>query len=125
MSLPVPSRNVSDVVILDVPHKFWLHSVRLRDHIRGMLNNGVRAFVLNLENVDYVDSMAIGQLVSVWTIARDNGARVTLLKPSRRVQIALQLTRLDDVFQVFDDEAEAVSGSRESGPARPGDSLSS
>src|SRR5690348_1001939 len=105
----VPSRIVSDAVIIDMPAKFWLLSIPLCQSVVSLLDDGHRYFVLNLSAVDFVDNLGIGQLITVWTTVKDKGGRVSLLKPSRRVSIAMQLTQLFTIFEVYEDEAAAIA----------------
>ena len=105
----IPSRTISDIVVLDMTSKFWLTLASLNDQVAQMLEGGSRRFILNLEFVDFLDSMAIGQFISLWSQIRNHDGNLVLLKPCRRVKIALQMTQLYDHFQVADDEENAVS----------------
>ena len=64
--------------------------------------------VLNLREVNYVDSGGLGTLVSLYTSARNAGGAVKLANLSRRVGDLLQLTKLVTIFEVFDDEEAAA-----------------
>jgi len=108
MSLAVMSRMVSGVMIVDMAGRLGLPDVTLRLRINDWLEEGHRAFVLNLANVSYVDSFGLSQLISVWTSVRNRGGRLLLLKPSAHVQTLLQITKLDTVFDVLTEEAHAV-----------------
>ena len=112
MALSVPTRIVSDVVVIDMPAKFWLLSIPLCQSVVQLLDDGHQNFVLNLVAVDFVDNLGIGQLITVWTTVKDKGGRVSLLNPSRRVCIAMQLTQLFTIFEVFEDEAAAVGNAK-------------
>jgi anti-sigma B factor antagonist len=64
--------------------------------------------VLNLHEVNYVDSGGLGTLVSLYTTARNAGGAVKLARVNRRVGDLLQLTKLVTIFEVFDDEEAAA-----------------
>src|SRR5581483_69086 len=67
MPLVITSRLVSDVVIVDVNGRLCLPDVGLREHVNELLEEGHRAFVLNLAKVPYVDSFGLGQLITICT----------------------------------------------------------
>ena len=79
-----------------------------RDIIRDMSAKGNKKLLLNLSEVSYIDSSGIGEMVSGFTTVTNNGGQLKLLGLSKRVKDLLQITELYRVFEVFDDEAEAV-----------------
>ena len=112
MSLAIRSRIVSGVVIVDVSGRLCFLEVALRDHVKELLAQGHRAFVLNLADVPYVDSFGLGQLITIWTSVRSNGGQLILLRPTDHVQKLLEITRLNSVFHTSSEEAQAVSSVR-------------
>jgi len=109
MTIEMKSRKASDVVILDLPGRLSAFERTLWLRINEFINNGERHFVLNLSDIDYLDAGGLGQLVSVWTLVRSSGGWVTLLHPRKRVRSLLELTKLDTIFEIFDQEIQAVS----------------
>jgi anti-sigma B factor antagonist len=79
-----------------------------RDTLREMTRKGEKKLLLNLEDVSYIDSSGIGELVSGFTSVTNQGGQLKLLKLTKRVKDLLQITKLYTVFEVFEDEAEAV-----------------
>jgi anti-sigma B factor antagonist len=69
---------------------------------------GHKKLLLNLADVTYIDSSGIGELVSGFTTVTNQGGRLKLLRLTKRVKDLLQITKLYTVFEVYDDEAEAV-----------------
>jgi anti-sigma B factor antagonist len=63
-------------------------------------------------DVDYIDSSGLGELVSAFTTAKNQQAEVKLLNLTRKVQGLLQLTKLYTVFDIYDDEAHAITAFR-------------
>jgi anti-sigma B factor antagonist len=84
-------------------------SVQLRDAIRGLIGKGKKNILLNMGDVDYIDSSGLGELVSAFTTAKNQQAEVKLLKLTKKVQGLLQLTKLYTVFDIKDDEAIAIA----------------
>ena len=80
----------------------------LRDSVREMLAKGQKKIVLNLADVNYIDSSGIGELVSAFTTVKNSGGELKLLNLTKKVHDLLQITKLYTVFDVKDDEALAV-----------------
>ncbi len=111
MALTIASREVDGVVVLDLSGRITLGegSVQLRDAIRGLIGKGKKNVLLNMGEVNYIDSSGLGELVSAYTTAKNQQAEVKLLKLTRKVHDLLQLTKLYTVFDIKDDEASAIA----------------
>ncbi|HET8636845.1 MAG TPA: STAS domain-containing protein [Acidobacteriaceae bacterium] len=111
MTMKVSSRQVDGVTILDLSGRITLGegSVQLRDAVRDLLAKGQKHILLNLGDVNYIDSSGIGELVSAYTTARNQGGELKLLNLTKKVHDLLQITKLYTVFDVKDDEASAIS----------------
>jgi anti-sigma B factor antagonist len=81
----------------------------LRDTVRDLLSKGQNRILLNLGEVNYIDSSGIGELVSAFTAAKKQGGEVKLLNLTKKVHDLLQITKLYTVFDIKDDEAKAVA----------------
>jgi anti-sigma B factor antagonist len=108
MALIVKQRNVSEIVVLDLTGRLWILDLPLKDLMNEILSEGKHNFVLNLANVDYLDSSGLGQLISIWKSIRGRNGYMTLLNPSKRVQRLFEITRLDTVFEICQQESDAV-----------------
>ena len=110
MSMVLNARRLDDVVILDLSGRITMGegTLILRERIQKLLQAGDRKFLLNLADVDYIDSSGLGELVSSFTAVRNNGGLLKLLNLTKRVQDLLQITKLLTVFEVFNSEAEAL-----------------
>ena len=110
MSLVLKTRRLDDVVILDLSGRITMGegTLILRDQIQKLLSAGDRKFLLNLEDVNYIDSSGLGELVTSFTTVRNQGGLLKLLNLTRRVQDLLQITKLLTVFETFNSEAEAL-----------------
>ena len=110
MNLKVSTRQVDGVSIVDCSGRITLGegSVVLRDTVKDLLGKGQKKILLNLGDVNYIDSSGIGELVSAYTTAKNQGGELKLLKLTKKVHDLLQITKLYTVFDVRDDEAAAV-----------------
>ena len=119
-------RHVGDVSILELSGEFTLgrasmappldlHGHRLEDlsgTLRGLLERGRTRIVLDLDQVRFLDSAGLGELVGWKKRAAEHGGDVRLLRPHARVRDLFDLMALTRVFRIFDSEAEAVDSFR-------------
>ncbi|MFY9742832.1 MAG: STAS domain-containing protein [Candidatus Sulfotelmatobacter sp.] len=110
MSLHITTREASHVTILDVNGRITLgdETERLRDTIRKLIADGKKKIILNLAQVDFIDSSGVGELVSSFTAVRNAGGDLKLLKLTKKVHDILNVTKLYTVFDIKDDEFTAV-----------------
>ena len=110
MNMVLKARRLDDVVILDLSGRITIGegTVVLREQIQRLLANGDRKFLLNLADVDYIDSSGLGELVTAFTTVRNHQGQLKLLNLTRRVQDLLQITKLLTVFEAFNSETEAL-----------------
>jgi anti-sigma B factor antagonist len=111
MSMKVATRQVDGVTILDLSGRITLGegSVTLRDAVHDVLAKGSKKILLNLENISYIDSSGIGELVSGFTSVRNAGGELKLLNLTKKVHDLLQITKLYTVFDIWDNEASGIS----------------
>jgi anti-sigma B factor antagonist len=86
---------------------FGEESARVRDTVKQLLAQSPKV-VMNLREVNYIDSGGLGTLVSLFTTARNAGGAVKLASLSQRVGDLLQVTKLFTIFEVFDSEEAAA-----------------
>jgi anti-sigma B factor antagonist len=110
MKMTASTRLVGGVTIVDLSGRIVLGegSAGLRDLVRNLVSEGIKKILLNLRNVDYIDSSGLGELVSAFTSVRKQGGELKLLHLTKRVHDLLQITKLYTVFDITDDEATSV-----------------
>jgi anti-sigma B factor antagonist len=108
--LNINERQAGDVTVLDMSGKITIGegSVALRTAIRRLLEEGKKRILLNLAGVSYIDSSGIGELVSSFTAVNKEGGVLKLLKLTQKIQDLLAITKLLTVFDVYDEEADAL-----------------
>jgi anti-sigma B factor antagonist len=114
MSVQVKPRRLDDVVILDLNGRITLGegTVVVRDALQKLLRAGDRKFLMNLADVDYIDSGGLGELITAFTTVRAEGGQLKLLKLTHRIRDLLQITKLLTVFDSFESETEALKSMR-------------
>ena len=110
VSLITNVREVGSVTIVDLSGRITLGegSGVLRDTVRELLSKGQKNVLLNLGDVSYIDSSGLGELVSSYTSAAHQGAKVKLIHVQKKVHDLLQITKLYTVFESFEDESAAI-----------------
>jgi len=103
-------RDRGDVRIVELSGKITIGSgdVKIRELIDESLAAGKKNIVLDLAGVSTIDSSGIGEMVACYTTVTKKGGHLKLLRLSPKINDILQVTQLITVFEVFDDEAEAV-----------------
>src|ERR1700757_4130155 len=108
--MQIDERIVDGVTILDLKGKMTLGEgdELLKDKINSLVLQGRRKVVLNLEQVPYIDSAGLGEIVRTYTTISRQGGSMKLLNLTKRITDLLSITKLLTVFETFDSESEAV-----------------
>lgn len=104
------SRNVDGVEIIGLSGKITIGSgdTQLRDVIMNALSQGKMNILLDMSGVTTIDSSGIGELVGSYTTATNRGAKLKLLHLPAKLNELLHVTQLITVFEVHENEQEAV-----------------
>jgi anti-sigma B factor antagonist len=110
MPLLIEPREVAHVIILDIRGRIVLGDEihLLRDAVRNLIAEEKKKIILNLADVDYIDSSGVGELVGAFTTVRNAGGELKLLNLTQKVHDVLFVTKLYTVFDIRDDEFTAV-----------------
>ena len=108
--MQIATRQLGDVAVLDISGRITLGegNVMLRDVVRELADKGNQKIVLNLSEVQYIDSSGVGELVKTHTTMRNKGGQLRLVNLNQRVNDLLQMTKLSSVFDIDRDEASAL-----------------
>lgn len=104
-------RELNDIVIIDIGgdiRQYEVKGVSLYQHVRDQLNAGKRNILINFENVDFIDSLGVGDLLSSYVSTNNLGGRIKLLKVAPKIHLIFQVTLMDRLFEFFDDEVTAI-----------------
>lgn len=108
--MDIAVRKNGDVTIVDFKGRLAIgvSDSILPRVITEILAEGNKKILLNLADMDYIDSNGLGELVQASKEAKRNGASLRLLKPQDRVTKTLRLTNLLPLFSVYESEDEAM-----------------
>jgi anti-sigma B factor antagonist len=109
--MEIKQREKEGIRIYDLEGRLTVgeSSSQLREAIRDLPSQGVKNVILNLAGVDYIDSTGLGTLVVCFTTFQKAEGNLKLLNLSRRNIELLVLTKLETVFEVFNDEQDAIN----------------
>ena len=110
--MKIETRTIGDVRILDCSGKITLGegTMTVRNTVRDILKSNGKKIILNLGEVSYIDSAGVGELVSTYASVTNKGGQLRLLHLTKRIRELLAITKLLTVFQVYDDEKDALAG---------------
>ena len=111
MSLEISEREREGITILDLKGRLTVGqgATVLRDTINGLMAAGKNRIVGNLQQVDYIDSTGLGTLVICFTSLQKAGGSLKLTNLNRRNLELMLLTKLSTVFELFNDEQDAIN----------------
>lgn len=109
--MKISARNRDGVTILEPQGKITIGvgDVALREAVTEALNTGSKSILINMAGVTTIDSSGVGELVSTYTSVANRGGKLKLLHLPPKVDDILQVTQLITVFEVYDDEDEALA----------------
>ncbi len=118
MMLKMSMRHLGGITVLDCFGRiiFGEETAALRDEVKKILAEN-RSVILNLAGVNYIDSGGLGTLVSLYSIAKASGSTMKLANLTPRVGDLLQVTKLVTVFDVYEDEGQAIESLRRTAAA--------
>ena len=111
MALKFTQREVDGVTVVALDGRIVLgeESNALRERVKALVAEGKKKIVLNMANITFIDSAGLGTLVAAHHSAKSQGAALKLCNLGAKFQEVLQITKLLTVFDVYNNESEAVA----------------
>jgi anti-sigma B factor antagonist len=109
--MEIRAREKEGIIILDVQGRLVGGDACevLRATVQQRVDGGIKNLILQLGGVEYIDSSGLGTLVVCYSTLRDAEGVLKLLNVTSRNMELLVLTKLETVFETFDDEQDAVN----------------
>ena len=114
----IKERRVGDVTVLDtdgqlrISLRFGGSSVPLSRAVDSLLEKGANRILLNLEGVVSISAKALGEIVSIYVTVNKNSGQFKLFNLKPLVRELMETTKLLTVFDVFENESQAVASFR-------------
>jgi anti-sigma B factor antagonist len=111
MHLLIQQRDREGITVLDLKGRLVAGDEvgAFRESVEGLTKVGPAKIILNMREVDFIDSLGLGTMVMCYTRLKKAGGVAKLSQLNRRNLELLLLTKIDTIFEVFDDETEAVN----------------
>jgi anti-sigma B factor antagonist len=108
--MKILSRRVDDCQVLSVQGSADIDaSAVLKEALIGAIEAGNTRIICDLGDTDFICSDALGVLITAYLKARSRGGWVRMADPNERLREVFQTTRLDQLFDVFDDVKQAMT----------------
>jgi anti-sigma B factor antagonist len=106
----IEQRSAGDVTIIDLKGKMTLGEgdELLRDKVNSLVQQGLKKIILNLAEVPYIDSAGLGEIVRTYTTVSRQSGQLKLLSVTKRINDLLVITKLAQVFEMYDNEKDAL-----------------
>lgn len=107
----IHSREKNDIVIFDIEGEIRrsdISNVTLHQLVKDQLEIGKRNILLNFENVEFIDSFGVGEILASYISTNNLGGKLKLVKISKKLYLVFQITMLTKVFDIFKDEKMAL-----------------
>jgi anti-sigma B factor antagonist len=103
-------RDLGDVRIVGLSGKITIGGgdVKIRELVDNALADSRNKIIFDLGGVSAIDSSGIGEMVACYTTVAKHGGKLKLMHLSPKINDILQVTQLITVFDVYDDEQEAL-----------------
>jgi anti-sigma B factor antagonist len=113
MDLQISVRRSDDVAIIDLAGEVDAYtSARFREVMMDIIEDGTARLVVSMAKVDYIDSSGLGALVGGLKRTSERNGRITLICDRIQVKKVFEITGLEKVFPIFDNEQEALEAAR-------------
>jgi anti-sigma B factor antagonist len=111
MILRMLDKEVNGVSVVTLDGRIILgeESHFLREKLKGLVAEGKTKIVLNMADINYIDSAGLGILVTASVSAKTKGASVRLCHLGYKFHEVMQMTKILTIFDVYDTEVEAIS----------------
>jgi anti-sigma B factor antagonist len=121
-NLNIIERQTDAITILDLEGKIKIgeESAKLHETLRSLVKSGKNKVLLNMADVSYIDSSGLGELIGGYATLRKNGGELKLFQLSDRVHELMTLTKLLTVFEIYENEFEAIQSFTDTS-AKPAD----
>ena len=107
MTIKFESHNFSDIV--ELPERLSMaQASSIREGLHELVEQGHSNLILDLAKVNFMDSSGLSVLLSARKSVTQKNGQVVLLSPSAEARLLIELTRLNEVFDIFIDKEAAI-----------------
>jgi anti-sigma B factor antagonist len=110
INLYINERRAGEVTVLDLKGRLRVGgtTVALHRAIRSLIEEEKTLILLNLSGVTYIDSCGLGELIASHVTVQKKGGEIKLLNLTESLREMMTVTKLVDIFDVYESEADAL-----------------
>jgi anti-sigma B factor antagonist len=111
MVLRIVESELGDVAVVTLSGQLTMgrEAEELKERFQRLVAEKRMSILVNIDEVSYIDSYGVGELVALLSAVKKSGGSLKLVKPSDFVREVLRTTRLDTLFALYDSEEEALA----------------
>lgn len=109
--MEINTREKTDIIIFDIEGEIRrsdITDITLHQLVKDQLDDGKRNILLNFQNVDFIDSFGVGEILASYISTHNLGGKLKLAKISKKLYLVFQVTMLTKVLEIFDEEEIAL-----------------
>jgi len=109
--MEIRTRDYNSIVIFDIDGEIRRSDMTdetLHQLVKSQLERGRRDILLNFENVEFVDSFGVGEILASYISTNNLGGKLKLVRISKKLYLIFQVTGLVRVLEIYDDEDAAL-----------------
>jgi len=109
--MEINTREKTDIIIFDIEGEIRrsdITDITLHQLVKDQLDDGKRNILLNFQNVDFIDSFGVGEILASYISTHNLGGKLKLAKISKKLFLVFQVTMLTKVLEIFDEEEMAL-----------------
>ena len=109
--MEINAREKGDIVIFDIEGEIRrsdISDITLHQLVKNQLDSGKRNILLNFQNVEFIDSFGVGEILASYISTNNLGGKLKIAKISKKLYLVFQVTMLTKVLEIFDDEEVAL-----------------
>ncbi len=109
--MEINTREKTDIIIFDIEGEIRrsdITDITLHQLVKDQLDDGKRNILLNFQNVDFIDSFGVGEILASYISTHNLGGKLKLAKISKKLFLVFQVTMLTKVLEIFDEEEIAL-----------------
>ncbi len=84
-------------------------NAKFHDAVKTFLDQGKKNFVIDLGNVDWMNSPGLGVLITAFTSIKNAGGELVIARPTKKVKSLFVITQLESIFKTFDEIDDALN----------------
>jgi anti-sigma B factor antagonist len=104
-------KTIDDIAIFSLSGKMFGDKLtsNLYDEAKSMIEKGIKDLIIDLRQVDFINSIGLGVVIACRTSSIKAGGCLKLIGKGKNIMKYFQITELDKFFEFYGNEEEALA----------------